>query len=144
MLNYFIICLTSEQQQKNPLVDIDDLANLSLGECYTLFAEPTVRLSKIQTPEVKVKDKHIGFIQKKEIDNRFRDNYSFATPQEEQKKSVAENRKTENSGTSAEVKSAGFKTKGKKKIKQPGQKLKTQTIDNEKSRKIADDFTAKF
>ncbi|WP_410520772.1 type IV secretion system DNA-binding domain-containing protein [Candidatus Tisiphia endosymbiont of Dioctria rufipes] len=38
----------NEHQQKQPLVTEVDLANLSVGECYTLLPEPAVRLSKIR------------------------------------------------------------------------------------------------
>lgn len=54
----------SEHQQKQAVVELNDLASLQVGECFTLLPEPEVRLSKIQTPEDKAKDKNSGFIQK--------------------------------------------------------------------------------
>ncbi|MBY0542702.1 MAG: type IV secretion system DNA-binding domain-containing protein [Sphingobacteriaceae bacterium] len=54
----------SEQQQRKSLVEADDLASLAIGECYVLFPEPAVRLAKIQTKEVSVKEKHQGFVEK--------------------------------------------------------------------------------
>ena len=135
----------SEQQQKNPLIEIDDLANLSVGECYTLFAEPAVRLAKIQTPEAQVKDKHIGFIQKQEMNNHFEDS-SLVTSQAIQEQSVAGNSETENS-TISEIKSVSSfvpSTKAKKKIKRLEKKLTTKTINNEKSNKIFNNFIPKL
>ena len=52
----------NEQQQKKALVEIDDLASLSIGECYALLPEPTVRVARLQTPEAKIYTKHPGFI----------------------------------------------------------------------------------
>ena len=54
----------SEQQQKQPVAQLNDLASLAVGECYTLLPEPEVRLSKIQLPEDREKDKNSGFVQK--------------------------------------------------------------------------------
>lgn len=54
----------NEQQQRKPLVEPDDLANLAIGECYVLFPEPAVRLAKIQTKEATVREKHQGFLEK--------------------------------------------------------------------------------
>lgn len=54
----------NEQQHKKPLIDIDHLANLAVGECYTVLPEPKVRISKMQIPESKIKNKNEGFIQK--------------------------------------------------------------------------------
>lgn len=54
----------SEHQQKQAIVELNDLAALSVGQCYALLPEPEVRLSKIQTPEDKAKDKNQGFVQK--------------------------------------------------------------------------------
>lgn len=65
----------SEQQQTKPLVDIDDFASLSIGECYVLLPEPQVRLSKLQTPIAKLKNKNSGFIEDTACDNN-----SNATP----------------------------------------------------------------
>jgi len=58
----------NEQQQKKALVEPDDLASLSIGECYTLLPEPAVRVSKMQTPEATLTDKNAGFIEQKELD----------------------------------------------------------------------------
>jgi type IV secretory pathway TraG/TraD family ATPase VirD4 len=58
----------NEQQQEKPLVKIDDFANLSLGECYTLLPLPEVRLSKMLTPEATVKDINPGFVEQEELD----------------------------------------------------------------------------
>ncbi len=54
----------SEHQQKQSIVELNDLASLAVGECYALLPEPEVRLSKIQTDEDKAKDKNQGFVQK--------------------------------------------------------------------------------
>ena len=54
----------SEHQQKQAIVELNDLAALNVGQCYALLPEPEVRLSKIQTPEDKAKDKNQGFVQK--------------------------------------------------------------------------------
>ena len=54
----------SEHQQKQPIAQLNDLAALSVGECYALLPEPEVRLSKIQTPEDKAKDNNQGFVKK--------------------------------------------------------------------------------
>ena len=54
----------SEQQQKQPVAQLNDLASLAVGECYNILPEPEVRLSKMQVPEDKAKDKNQGFIQK--------------------------------------------------------------------------------
>lgn len=53
----------SEQQQKKAIVEIDDLASLAVGQCYMLISEPSVRLSKIQTPESNLKNKNQAFIE---------------------------------------------------------------------------------
>ena len=58
----------NEQQQEKPLVKLDDFASLGVGECYTLLPLPAVRLSKMQTPEAKRKDKNLGFIEAKEVE----------------------------------------------------------------------------
>ena len=54
----------SEHQQKQSIVELNDLASLSVAECYTILTEPNVRLSKIQTPNDKSKNKNQGFVQK--------------------------------------------------------------------------------
>lgn len=54
----------NEQQQKKQLIGIDDLANLAVGECYTILPEPKVRLSKIKVPEAKCKKVSQEFIEK--------------------------------------------------------------------------------
>ncbi len=56
----------NEQQQKKALVEVDDLAALAVGECYTLLPEPVVRLSRMQTDEAKFKNKQAGFVAKEE------------------------------------------------------------------------------
>jgi len=58
----------NEQQQEKPLVKLDDFASLRTGECYTLLPIPEVRLSKMQTPEAKRKDKNQGFVEAKELE----------------------------------------------------------------------------
>lgn len=58
----------NEQQQEKPLVKLDDFASLGVGECYTLLPIPEVRLSKMQTPEAKRKDKNLGFVEAKELE----------------------------------------------------------------------------
>lgn len=52
----------NEQQQKKALIEVDDLAALSTGQCYVLLPEPKVRLAKIRTKEVLVPTKQPGFI----------------------------------------------------------------------------------
>lgn len=53
----------SEQEKKRALVNIEDIAALGVGECYILSSMPEVRLAKISTPEIKLKDKNEGFVQ---------------------------------------------------------------------------------
>ena len=55
----------NEQEQKKFLVEIDDLAALAVGECYTILPLPDVRLSKMQLDEIHVTDQCAGFIQKR-------------------------------------------------------------------------------
>jgi type IV conjugative transfer system coupling protein TraD len=57
----------SEQHQKKALVEPEDLANLAVGQCYVLLPEPEVRLAKIQTEEVKIKEKNEGFVPLKDV-----------------------------------------------------------------------------
>jgi type IV conjugative transfer system coupling protein TraD len=64
----------SEQQQQKDLVEYSDLANLSAGECFVLLPESSVRIAKLQTPEAKIEDKNMGFIQSEVLHNK-------ATPQ---------------------------------------------------------------
>jgi len=52
----------NEHQQKKELVEYNQLANLNVGECYTLLPEPKVRISKMQIPEDQGKDKNQNFI----------------------------------------------------------------------------------
>jgi len=56
----------NEQQQKKALVEIDDLASLSIGECYALLPDPTVRVVRLQTPESKIYIRQSGFIERVE------------------------------------------------------------------------------
>jgi type IV secretory pathway TraG/TraD family ATPase VirD4 len=56
----------SEQQQRKELVEYADIANLATGECFILLPEPQVRLTRLQTPEVKLEDKNDGFVQGEE------------------------------------------------------------------------------
>ena len=58
----------NEQQQEKTLVKLDDFASLRTGECYTLLPVPEVRLSKMQIPEAKRKDKNPGFVEAKELE----------------------------------------------------------------------------
>jgi type IV secretory pathway TraG/TraD family ATPase VirD4 len=58
----------NEQQQEKPLVKLDDFASLGVGECYTLLPIPEVRLSKMQVPESKRKDKNPGFVEATELE----------------------------------------------------------------------------
>ena len=53
----------SEHQQQKNLVEYSDLANLATGECFALLPEPEVRIVRLQTPEAKLKDLNVGFIQ---------------------------------------------------------------------------------
>ena len=58
----------NEHRLEKPLVKLDDFASLKRGECYTLLPLPQVRLSKMQTPIVKRKDKHPGFIEATDLE----------------------------------------------------------------------------
>ncbi len=51
----------TEQEHKKNLVEYSDLASLAVGECYVLLPDPSVRLSKIQTPEVNIAAIQAGF-----------------------------------------------------------------------------------
>ncbi|MGC0372357.1 MAG: hypothetical protein DGJ47_001069 [Rickettsiaceae bacterium] len=66
----------TEQEHKKNLVEYSDLASLGVGECYAIFPEPEVRLSKIQTPEVKIIDKAEGFVEKKLAANLVKDSHN--------------------------------------------------------------------
>jgi type IV conjugative transfer system coupling protein TraD len=135
----------SEHQQKNQIVEIDDLASLATGECYTLFAEPSVRLARLRIPEIDVKDKHMGFMKKKEIENDVTMVKDISgTFLEQQQRDSSENVEPRNSSTNFEVKSSLAQTKRRKKIKQPSPKLNTKTIDNGHSNKISDGFIPEF
>lgn len=57
----------SEQMHRKQLVEPDDLASLAIGECYTLFSEPEVRLSKMQIPKAHLKERNPGFVAKQEL-----------------------------------------------------------------------------
>lgn len=57
----------NEYKQEKPLVKLEDFANLDVGECYTLLPMPEVRLSKMQTPESKRKDKNEGSVETDEF-----------------------------------------------------------------------------
>jgi type IV conjugative transfer system coupling protein TraD len=54
----------NEQEQRKNLIEADDLAALSCGQCYVLLPEPKVRLSKIMTKEVLLPAKQSGFIER--------------------------------------------------------------------------------
>lgn len=56
----------TEQHQKKALVEPEDLASLAVGECYVLLPEPAIRLAKIQTDAVILKEKNEGFVLIKE------------------------------------------------------------------------------
>ena len=63
----------NEHYHKKALVEEKDLASLAIGECYTLLPEPSVRLSKIQIPEITIANKNPGFLPKtisSETDNQ--------------------------------------------------------------------------
>ena len=53
----------NEHQQRKELVEYSELSNLQTGECYTFLPEPKVKLSKMQVPEDRGKDKNQNFIQ---------------------------------------------------------------------------------
>jgi len=133
----------SEQQQKNQIVEINDLASLKLGECYALFAEPSVRLSKIQTPEAYIKDKNIGFIQRQDREAHFKGLNSVAASQGKQERTMAEDGETANEAVS-EVQSSPIKLEADKVAKHSDEKLKPETIENNKSSKISNDFIPKL
>lgn len=134
----------SEQQYRNPLIEIDDLANLTLGECYVLLPEPKVRVSKIQTPEIDVKNQHIGFIQKQETEYQFKDNNFLSPVCEIQSNDPSKITATDSGVTNPKVKSSSIKEKRKKNLRKQVQKAPAQTINNKESKKITDDFMNRF
>jgi len=80
----------NEHQQRKDLVEYSDLANLATGECYVLLPVPLARLGRIQTPEVKLKNKNEGFIQSEE---------EVSSSGSKPKQSPSDNTNTENKGS---------------------------------------------
>lgn len=60
----------NEHSQKRQLVEVEDLANLAVGECYTLLPDPDVKLSKMQMPETIIANKNTGFVGKTNISDK--------------------------------------------------------------------------
>lgn len=64
----------NEKREKSPLVSYEEFSKLNIGECYTLLPLESVRVSRIQVSEAKLKDKNSWFIaatdEQKTMDNR--------------------------------------------------------------------------
>ncbi|NRB11302.1 MAG: type IV secretion system DNA-binding domain-containing protein [Rickettsiaceae bacterium] len=61
----------SEHLQRKNLVEANDIAQLSVGECFVLLPEPEVAVSKIKAPEAKIENKNQGFAEST-LDDCFR------------------------------------------------------------------------
>ena len=46
----------NEKREKSPLIAYEEFSKLNIGECYTLLPLESVRVSRIQVPEAKLKD----------------------------------------------------------------------------------------
>ena len=53
----------NEKKETSPLVSYEEFGKLNIGECYTLLPLASVRLSRIQVPEAKLKDKNSWFVE---------------------------------------------------------------------------------
>lgn len=73
----------SEQQNKKPLIEQDDLAKLKVGECYALLPEPKVRVAKIQTKEMKMEDRNEGFVERSVVNRKEGAKHNQITLEEE-------------------------------------------------------------
>lgn len=128
----------SEQQQKSLLVEIKDLANLGRGECYTLSAEPAVRLAKIQTPKAVIADRQEGFVQKKIAPPTIKEKDYLTLPPKKQAKSSSKTAKSgNNQGLEFAPHSPAVLAKDTKK---QNRQIESRTINNEKPTKSTNDF----
>jgi type IV secretory pathway TraG/TraD family ATPase VirD4 len=48
----------NEHQQRKALIEADGLASLAVGECYALLPEPAVKLVKLKTQKINLKNKN--------------------------------------------------------------------------------------
>ena len=66
----------NEKKETSPLVSYEEFGKLNIGECYTLLPLASVRLSRIQVPEAKLKDKNGWFVESADeqdiVDNQLR------------------------------------------------------------------------
>lgn len=66
----------NEKKETSPLVSYEEFGKLNIGECYTLLPLASVRLSRIQVPEAKLKDKNDWFVESADeqdiVDNQLR------------------------------------------------------------------------
>lgn len=53
----------NEKRENIPLIPYDAFTKLNTGECFVFLPEQTVKLSKIQVPKTKIKDKNSYFIE---------------------------------------------------------------------------------
>jgi type IV conjugative transfer system coupling protein TraD len=117
----------NEQHHKQNLIAVEDLANLSVGECYTLLPEPRVRLSKMQIPAISLPNKNLELIPKKLISSSNNSaNQSANNPQDSSRSPSAPNH------------SVSQKSKQQKNIKKIGKKKPTQPKEVELESKAAD------
>jgi type IV conjugative transfer system coupling protein TraD len=73
----------NEQEQRRSLVEPSELAKLAIGECFTLFPEPAVRICKVQVPEKHIKDKVTGFQEKISKPKHLQENNKITTVADE-------------------------------------------------------------
>ncbi len=93
----------NEQEQKKALIEADDLASLSAGQCYVLLPEPKVRLAKINTKEVTIPTKQPGFIARplSAVDSRTTRTTEATSAQIEQQKQLKDESETEDNKDAA-------------------------------------------
>jgi type IV secretory pathway TraG/TraD family ATPase VirD4 len=53
----------NEKKETSPLVSYEEFGKLNIGECYVLLPLASVRLSRIQVPKAKLKDKNNWFVE---------------------------------------------------------------------------------
>lgn len=53
----------NEKKETSPLVSYEEFGKLNIGECYVLLPLASVRLSRIQVPEAKIRDKNNWFVE---------------------------------------------------------------------------------
>ena len=54
----------NQQELKQNIVELNDLAKLNIGECFTMLPNPDVRIAKINIPQDIQQNKNIHFVQK--------------------------------------------------------------------------------